>query len=103
MKHLLIITALILASGASCNEPEMADGYNFGDISKIALRDYQRVVKLRNDYCQLTTDNPRYHIAKNLAIQAIRIYAPAYPAEGICTDLFDRFKEYALSKIEASE
>lgn len=93
-KTVLALCLLILLNGAACNEPEMSDGYQFGDITRIGARDFQKIVVLRNQYCVMDKNDPTAHIAREIALTAIRAYAPAYPPDGICSDLFDLLNHY---------
>lgn len=92
-KHLIALSTLILLTGASCNSPEMADGYQFGDLSKKGARDFALVVKKRNEYCSMVKTDPAKKTARKIALAAIRMYQPAFPPNGICTDLFETVED----------
>lgn len=88
-KRLLLITVPWLLMAASCNEPEFADGYQFGDVSRVTMRDVNRLIEVRNRACNYIGESGTRQVLDKIAIAAIRVYAPAYPADGICTHEFD--------------
>ncbi len=65
------------------SSPELKDGYQFGDLSKIALADIQKVKQARNVYCA----DASTRVLRKAAVITIQSYLPAYPADGICTRL----------------
>lgn len=90
MKYPIYFIAAMIATGLSCsNEPEMQNGYQFGDLTTIGLRDMAKIEKLREIYCADTSSplNPGRMLAKRALIMAIQTKIPLYPEEGICLDL----------------
>ncbi len=78
----LLLMMPMLLTGCQ-TPPELKDGYQFGDISKIALRDIKKISHARDVYCA----DASTVILRKAAVITIRSYLPAYPENGICTRL----------------
>lgn len=78
---LLLIALLFWLAG--CTTPELADGYQFGDLSKLTARELAKLHDARVAYCDATST----FALKRLAIVIIQTQLPGYPENGICTDL----------------
>ena len=88
MRIFLLLFAMVL-TGASCG-PELDDGYQFGDLTRMTIRDINRVIEARDKYCAYTGADSKRRFLRKAAVLAIRAYAPGYPQEGVCTDEFDK-------------
>jgi hypothetical protein len=85
-KHIAIgLFSAVLAIGGptACTSPELADGYQFGDLSRLTARQLSKLHDARVAYCDETSSWP----LKRLAIAIIQTHLPGYPEQGICTDL----------------
>ncbi|SIQ10775.1 hypothetical protein [Marinobacterium stanieri] len=91
MKLKRIFLALIIAGTlAGCSSPRLQDGYQIGDATGTAVDGTLHLLELRHRHCQQTDP-----VARALLLRLIRTVLPAYPAEGICTDI--------LSTLEATD
>jgi hypothetical protein len=90
-KHLPIIVAMsFMAIAASCNNPELEDGYQLGDISRITMRDINRIIEDRERACNYIGSDAIKRTLDRAAILAIQHYVPMYPDDGLCGPEFDR-------------
>lgn len=90
---LLFLCIPLLYAGCS-SAPEMADGYQFGDLTHMTARQLWALEKARREYCDKTKDSA----LRQLALVFIRSELPEMPEDGICTDL-----ETAISEIDHLE
>lgn len=79
---LLIIPLLLM--GCTSPPTEVADGYQFGDITRFNQHELSKLSAQRAVYCSDTSSSA----LKQIAIDLIRTKLPLYPADGICTDAF---------------
>lgn len=93
---LLFIPILLMA----CSSPpaEFADGYQFGDITRFTARELTNLEAAREAYCDQTSSSA----IKRLAITAIQTQLPAYPADGVCTQLMDVLLKPSTGDITAN-
>lgn len=74
---LIIATALLLEA---CTTQELDDGYQFGDITHLAVREQKEVNQAITEYC----DKNRASMVRYAALNVIRLYFPLIPENGIC-------------------
>lgn len=89
MKQAIILLFLIVASGASCDSPEFHDGYQFGDLTRIAARDINILIDARERACAYKDEDDMRAALHRAALVLIRVYQPGYPPGGICDERFD--------------
>ena len=89
--------ACVILAAAACSPEQIKEREDlslrwmetYGRVEMRVRADIDRIVMLRNKYCEATTEGAQA-VLKGLVIGAIRTQIPLYPAEGICTDLFDQ-------------
>lgn len=74
---------MMLGGPTACTTPELADGYQFGDLSKLTAREISKLHDARVAYCDSTSSST----LKRLAIAVIQTRLPGYPEHGICSNL----------------
>lgn len=67
-KIVLVIAATLLIVG--CSTPELDDGYQFGDITHLALREQAEVNQAIKEYC----DQNQASVVRYAALKVIRLY-----------------------------
>lgn len=77
-KILAIIIMALLLSG--CAEPELADGYQLGDFTKMGGRELSNLIGAIDTYCNKVSDSS----SRKMALQVIRLSYPLVPSNGIC-------------------
>lgn len=77
-KLILAIAAILLMVG--CSTQKLDDGYQLGDLSKLAVREQAEVKQAVTDYCDKTRDSAIRYAALNI----IRLKFPFVPENGIC-------------------
>ncbi len=85
-KHIaigLFSAVMMLGGPTACTTPELADGYQFGDLSKLTGFELSKLHDARVAYCDSTSSST----LKRLAIAVIQTRLPGYPEHGICSDL----------------
>ncbi len=95
----IVVFALIL-SGCAEKPKRFQDGYQFGDITMTvvdALPKIQKKVKIAKEvYCAPGATA----IVRQLALDVIRTYLPAYPSGGICSmDIIEEFERITKEKV----
>jgi hypothetical protein len=77
-KVILAFAVLLLIVG--CSTPELDDGYQFGDVTRIAIREEKDIKQAINDYCDKAEDSA----IRQAALAVIRTKYPFVPENGIC-------------------
>jgi hypothetical protein len=76
----LAVAVALLAATACSSPPELEDGYQFGDISHLAVREQKEIKQAVADYCDKTKDS----LIRYAALNIIRLKFPFVPENGIC-------------------
>jgi hypothetical protein len=88
---LILTLALFLTQGCASTTPanEAADdSYQFGDITKSAVAQGANLLVLRYRYC--IEQDPE---VREAMLEIIKVVAPQYPSDGICTNLSELVQE----------
>lgn len=80
---LILMASAMLVACAGITTGPLADGYQIGDLSALAARDIAKLEQARRNYCDQTQGSE----LRAAALLAIQTQLPAYPANGVCSDL----------------
>lgn len=80
MKKIILTIAVSLFLVACSSPSELEDGYQFGDVTHIAIREEQDIKQAVSDYCDKSKDS----IVRATALRVIRLKYPFVPENGIC-------------------
>ena len=89
MKRAILFCLWLLLLGSACT-----DDYEFGDATRHLMGDYQRIVKLRNDYCAYMKGDSTRKVSRAIVLAAVRVYQPEFPPDGICNEKFKEFEDH---------
>jgi hypothetical protein len=83
MLRLVFVFILLVGLGGCVSMPysphPLADGYQFGDLTKSVKRRIQRMALIEQRYCETNKV-----VIRKFVVEQVRAFVPAYPEEGLC-------------------
>lgn len=87
MRVILVLCMLLIVGGCTSipHTPHpLADGYQFGDLTRSAKRRIHRLAMIEKKYCE-----PHLAGVRHIVVKQIQLVTPAYPSQGLCQYYID--------------